>query len=257
MSNADGIMIFDKPFIDDIDAVGKWEYFDLIKSENDFDPVDPKSKIFERGHKVIYFMPSGQAYWIYDGWTKGFLYTHAGGDEPVICNRYTLRDVDGEFYMLLEYFDDSECCDNFGNVVPEINVLKKVSSEIYTTREIGRFDDIDLPFIMDEAVIGSWVTIDFVSKIDAFDPDTEIDFKLYLKSIIFNEDGTTKRVYDDDEWTDRWTHGKLIDTSRKTAASYELKSINGKDYLFVEWKMGNYQYGGCDPEYYVLVRSGG
>ena len=242
------IMIFDKPFINDNDVIGKWEYYDLINSENDFDPKNSQIKPYKRGHKVIYFMPNGQAYWIYDGWTKGFLYTHAGGDEPVICNKYTLRNIDGDLYMLLEYFTDSN------DEIPEINVLIKTSSKKYSKLEIGRYDNIDLPFVVDEAVIGSWVTIDFVANIDDFDPDTKIDSKLHLKSIVFNDDGTTKRVYDDDEWSDKWTCGKLIDIRRSTAASYDLRVINGIDYLFVEWKMGNYQYGGRDPEHYVLVR---
>jgi len=30
----------------------------------------------------------------------------------------------------------------------------------------------------------------------------------------------------------------------------------GEEYLFVEWKMGNYQYGGFAPEYYVLIKDG-
>jgi len=248
MNISDEIMIFDKPFVNDDEVIGKWEYFDFVKSESDFNINNVKTKDIDKGHKVIYFMPGGQAYWIYDGWTKGFLYTHAGGDEPVVCNKYSLRNINGDLYMFLEYFDDS------GTGIPEINVLKKVSSMIYTTHEIGRYDDIDLPFITDEVVIGSWKTVGFVSKINDFDPDVEPDFKLFLKSVTFNEDGTTKRIYDDDEWVDKWTKGKLIDTNRKTAASYEHKLINGKEYLFIEWKMGNYQYGGKDPEYYVLVR---
>ena len=241
-------MIFDKPFVNDADVIGKWEYYDIIRSIDDFDIDNPKHKTYTRGHKVIYFMPNGKPYWIYDGWTKGFLYTHAGGDEPIVCNKYTLRDIRNELYMFLEYYDDST------NGIPEINVLKKVSGKEYSTSEIGRFDDIDLPFINDKAVLGKWKTVGFVSKIKDFDPESETNFKLYLKSLIFFEDGTTTRIYYDDEWVDRWTMGKLIDTSRKTAANYEIKHVNGNEYLFVEWRMGNYQFGGCDPEYYVFTR---
>ena len=242
------VMIFDKPFVEDNDVIGEWEYIDLVKSEDDFSIDNIKNKEFIRGHKVIYFMPGGQPYWIYDGWTKGFLYTHAGGDEPVICNRYVLREINNDLFMFLEYFEDTE------DGIPEINVLKKVSSKIFTSRDIGRYDDVNLPFVPDKDVTGKWKTISFVSKIGDFDPESGYDSKLYMKSIIFNADGTTKRIYDDDEWVDKWTKGKLIDTSRETVASYERKIINSKEYLFIEWKMGNYQFGGRDPEYYVLIK---
>jgi len=248
MNNTTEIMIFDKPFVNDIDVLGKWEYYDIISSIDDFDVDNLKYKDYSRGHKVIYFMPNGQSYWIYDGWTKGFLYTHAGGDEPIVCNKYTLRETRNELYMFLEYYEDTT------NGVPEINVLRKVSGKEYNKNEIGRFDDIDLPFIVDKAVLGKWKTVDFVSKINDFDPESKPDFKLYLKSLVFVEDGTAIRMYDDDEWADRWTKGKLIDTSRKTAANYERREISGREYLFVEWRMGNYQFGGCDPEYYVYIR---
>lgn len=32
------------------------------------------------------------------------------------------------------------------------------------------------------------------------------------------------------------------------------ENIGWKEYLFMEWKMGNYIYGGMEPEHYVFKR---
>ena len=85
------IMVNNMPFINDDDVIGKWEYYDLIQSEEHFDFNKPKSKIKNKGFKEIYFLHNGQKYWIFEGWTKGFLFTHYGGYEPVNCNKYTIK----------------------------------------------------------------------------------------------------------------------------------------------------------------------
>ena len=54
---------------------------------------------------------------------------------------------------------------------------------------------------------------------------------------------------------DRWTKGTLLLQKRHTAPSYELRDVEGKEYLFMEWKMGNYVFGGKEPSYYVLERA--
>ena len=39
-----------------------------------------------------------------------------------------------------------------------------------------------------------------------------------------------------------------------TAERYEIKEINGDEYLFLQHKSGDYTYGGCEPMLYVLRR---
>jgi hypothetical protein len=46
----------------------------------------------------------------------------------------------------------------------------------------------------------------------------------------------------------------LLDARNETAEAYSVKNINGKDYLFVEWKSGDYTFGGRKPYWYVFVR---
>lgn len=250
--NADdnlGFMVNNMPFINDDDVIGKWKYYDIIQSEEQFVFNKTKSKIANKGFREIYFLPNGQKYWIFEGWTKGFLFTHFGGDEPVNCNKYTIRKINNEMYMFLEVYADTSKGEE-----PYINVLKKVSSPKYDLSEIGRRDNIDLPFVMDENIIGLWKSVDVVDNISDFIVNEPKLTTLWLKSVCFNEDGTVVRIYDNDEWHDFWTKGVLIDKKKATASAYKIKLINNKEYLFIEWKMGNYSYGGVKPEYFVFER---
>ena len=50
-------------------------------------------------------------------------------------------------YMFLDYCDDPST-----EAKPYINVLKKVSDQVYALSEIGVHDNTDLPFIVDENI---------------------------------------------------------------------------------------------------------
>ena len=40
----------------------------------------------------------------------------------------------------------------------------------------------------------------------------------------------------------------------KTASAYEIVMIDGKEYLFREWKTGDYSFGGGRVYWYVFTR---
>lgn len=233
------------PFINDDDVIGKWEYFDIVNSEEEFNANKATSIYRDKGFKEIYFLPNGEKYWIFEGWTNGLLFTHYGGDEPIICNNYKIKKINNDLYMFLEVKADEK---------PYINILKKTSDKKYVITEIGVRDNIDLPFIMDKNVIGLWKAVDFIHDIIDFNPTSQKSDVLWLKSICFNRDGTAIREYSDEIWYGNWTKGKLIDKKKVTASAYEIKLIDNKEYLFLEWKMGNYVYGGAKPDYYVFER---
>lgn len=245
------ILINDMPFINDEDVIGKWEYYDIIQSEEQLDISRVNPMIDNKGFKEIYFLPDGQKYWIFEGWTKGFLFIHYGGDEPVIYNPYKIKKINDDLYMFLEVNADS-----LNGEKPYINILKKTSAKRYAISEIGVHDNIDLPFIMDENVLGLWKSVDFVYSIGDFNVNSPKTSTLWLKSICFNNDGTAAREYSDETWHGSWTNGILIDKKKATASAYEIRLFDDKEYLFLEWKMGNYVYGGTQPEYYVFERSG-
>lgn len=111
-------------------------------------------------------------------------------------------------------------------------------------------DNIDVPFIDDEKIHGTWTSVDIVKDISLFSPGKSKLFKgeLYLKEISFNPEGATDFNYF------KWTRGKLIHIGDKTAADYYIKNINGNDYLFLEWKSGDYIFAHKKPKFYVLER---
>lgn len=131
-------------------------------------------------------------------------------------------------------------------------IFIKESSVQYKKELLGNHDNVDLPFVYDENVIGLWKSVAFVDEIKDFDPNS-IGENLYLESILFNPDGTAIQKYMDEEWYDKWTKGFVLNLHRITAASYEIHTIDGKQFLFMEWKMGNYIYGGIKPSIYVFA----
>lgn len=119
-----------------------------------------------------------------------------------------------------------------------------------TTTETAKriVDKIDYPFVDDPRLIGSWETVDFVDDPADFKPggrQTKND--LYLKSMSCGPNGQT-----DGPW--RWTKGLIIHPGDKTAAAYNIETLDGADYLFFEWKSGDVTMRGMKPKYYVLKK---
>ena len=48
--------------------------------------------------------------------------------------------------------------------------------------------------------------------------------------------------------------GFVLNDKEMTAEEYQIKSISGKDFLFVQHKSGDYFYGGMTPHWYVFER---
>ena len=227
-------------FINDEAAIGKWKNIGRIDDTKSLslERLNDKSGEFED----LYFLPNGEDYWIFEGWTKGILLIHYGGDEPVITYRYDIHSFDGKAYLFLRLDNKTE-------------VFVKADSNRYEKATLGNHDNIDMPFVHDDKVIGKWLSVGFGGRelLENFSPDMKYD-GLYLKSIEFFADGKLTQKYMDDVWHDRWTKSFILNRHRTTAASYEIREINGSDYLFMEWKMGNYIYGGMKPDYYVFAR---
>lgn len=225
-------------FISDIDVIGKWKNIGWLEdlTKIDFDNLNDKDGEFED----IYFLPNGEPYWIFEGWTKNTLYIHYGGDEPILSYNYEIKNKNGKKYLLL-YFEE------------KVEVFIQINDNIYSKETLGNHDNIDLPFVFDEKIIGSWRSVGFVDEIENFNPSEKYD-GLYLKSIDFFTDGNAIQHYSDEDWHDKWTNGFLINLHRATTAAYEIKTVDGFEFLFLEWKMGNYIYGGQKPKYYVFSK---
>lgn len=232
----------DLPFVNDEEVVGKWEIIGISEER----PALGGKK------RELYFLPGGERYWCFL-WTKGKLMYDDGVCTSV--NDYTLERRDGELFMTvaLKSYDYPK------SGKTENVTLRRVDNIRYTKEEIARKDRIDLPFVRDDRVLGHWAAFDFIRDRKDFDPNRSSGSRnFYFKEIEFFENGSCTSVYGDEtiRGDDKqvWTKGYVLRKWNSTACAYEIEWSGEREYLIIEWKSGDYRWGGCDTDYYVFVR---
>ncbi|WMJ85536.1 M56 family metallopeptidase [Anaerocolumna sp. MB42-C2] len=268
----------DYPFVDDKDAVGKWETVDFVADIDDFN-VNKTS--WQGGPYLlsINLLPDGQmtqpvvvgetsdettpVNWL--TWTKGYIIHH--GDKT--AGKYVIKDIDGSQYMFWEWKSGDY---TIRGMKPKYYVFKKVPAG--STEEIVNFkenitsqrieDKIDYPFVDDKEAVGKWETVDFIADIDDFNVNqTSWQGDPYLLSINLLPDGQMTQPVAVGETSDEttpvnwltWTKGYIIHHGDKTAGKYVIKEIDGSQYMFWEWKSGDYTIRGMKPYYYVFKKA--
>ena len=242
------------PFVNDPDAIGRWKFLDSVPSEEQFSYGNKKS---DQGAWLdnLYFLPGGEWFWVITGWTKGYLFTaHESNPKYTYRLKYTIREVDEKKLMFVEmkhYGTESR------GGMPEILVYEKVDDREYTKKDIRIRDNTDYPFITDDNVIGKWTVRDIVRKAEDFDAAKQSYSKenLFFLSVEFLADGKCIHTTKQQESCLKWTKGLILNKASETTPAYEIKTIDGKDYLFVEWKSGDYQFGGRKPAWYIFTRA--
>lgn len=241
------------PFIDDPEVVGKWEIIGVYAVKEDFYDNQFCEKEFYGGDiKNIYFLPNGERYWAYS-WTKGYLIDQ--GYFGTVYNAYETEEIDDNLYMFISLREHEYC--HGGK--PTCLVLKKVDSNQYSADSIAKKDDINKPFVNDERIIGKWSAHSFLGSKSEFPSAEEPIEDLYFKEIEFFHGGSCRCVYEDGAFegddTVTWTKNYLLRKWNWSACEYEIRTVNEKEYMIIEWKSGDYRYGGFDTNYYVFVRS--
>ncbi len=239
------------PFVNDENVVGKWEIIGIYAVKEDFyDHLFCVKNFYGEEQKYLYFLPDGERYWAFS-WTKGYLNT------PV-NNEYETEQIGDELFMFVnlkeyEYTRGGK---------PTCLVLKKIDSNRYTAEEIAEKDNTDLPFVSDDYVIGTWKAHSFLGYLwDKGDFSTEAESleELYFKEVTFFPDGNCRVVYEDavfeGDKTVTWTKNYLLRHWNWSACEYEIRTVDNFDYLIVEWKSGDWRYGGYDTNYYVFTRA--
>jgi DNA-binding transcriptional MerR regulator len=231
------------PFENDERVIGRWEFIATVDKKEDFKPGNKYGN--ETIYEELYFLPDGGEYWGFS-WTKGYIKILFGAGLIV---PYELDEVDGQIFMFVDY-------PYYGGTW----VLKQTDKERHTKYSIAINDNIDLPFVDDPQVHGKWTSVDFVGEIAKFNPDKRHWREtLFFKSAEFLPDGQVKKQFEgrDGTWDCRWTKGTTLAKSGETstAPAYEIHNIGGTDYLFLEWKSGDYIWGKRKPSYYVFKRA--
>lgn len=245
------------PFTDDPEVVGKWTLCGMLRNEKDLSSVVelPPRAIF----KELIFMPGGAPVWSYF-WTKGVLYTTSHRYDFSVPNPYRTLRRDGEHYMIIR-FASEERLDRAEDAIPIL--YRQVDTVAYSEDQIRpHIDRVDYPFVEDSAVSGMWRVLDFVQRVEDFDPahlqtqkrflsTTNLNFLprgMCVKTVRSTVNGkVANRVM-------HYTKGLVLNRTSMTAEEYIIKTIEGKDYLLVQHKSGDYSYGGFEPHWYVFER---
>jgi len=240
------------PFENDEKVIGRWEILGEYNNRMEFD-LDNKLPQSDIGNKnrEIYFLPDGERYWCYS-WTNGKLLINDG--ESSYVNEYSVERQSKGLYM----FINLKSYDYLHSGRTTLLVLRQLDKKSYNADEIARKDNIDMPFADDKNVIGKWKAVGFVQSKEDFSPANEATDIFYFKEIEFLPDGECVSVYGDEVISSRnmqeWTNGYVLRKWNKTACAYEIKNIGGTDYLFIEWKSGDYRWGGFETDYYVFEK---
>ena len=138
-------------------------------------------------------------------------------------------------------------------------IAATLSVTTLATEYVRRIDDITYTFKNDKEVLGPWTVVDFVEKESDFKPGrTRWQGGNYLRLMNFHENGTVSMVIEQDGEVMEslsclmWTKKHVISEVDKTNSEYTIKEIDGKNYMFFEWKSGDYSFRGQEPSMYVL-----
>lgn len=215
-----------KPFINDELATGKWSYECSAISKEAYKKGD-SYKDEDALMQELYFLPEGKGYWIFDRWTKGVLYHFSG-----TTYKYDIEDEK----LFVEVTNEN-------NEYEITLIFKKVDNKEYSVEEIERKDDTDLEFVLDEEAVGSFEAIDYVSIEDKEKYIPSKKDNLFLKGLTITSNGECFKEYSNGNIDKiKWTKDYIL--SKSLASNYIIKNIDNEKYLIMDWKSGDYVYGG-------------
>lgn len=240
------------PFENDDAAIGKWESIGEYAVKEDFyEDLESRRNWYYAYPQVLYFLPEGTRYWCY-GWTKGKLLLKTGDTASV--NEYEIEERNGEVFMYISF----KSFEYRKGGAPKILVLRQIDRKKYTADELAKKDNTDMPFVDDPKVHGKWKVFDFIRTKEEFSPTGSDNPPIFFKEIEFFADGNCTSLYGEKQISDAnmqvWTKGYVLRKWNATACAYEILTVNGQDYLIMEWKSGDYRWGGYPTDYYVFTR---
>ncbi len=215
-----------KTFVNDEQAIGKWKLIGLSNSKEEF----KNGKLLDEniGIKELYLMDKGLEYWVIF-WTKNIIYIK---NEP-----YNYEIEDNKLYLYLTgLYSDEE----------KVAIYEKVDSNHYTVEEIMIKDNTDVPFVEDNELVGLWNCAGLVDELNDFDSKNMETENLFLKNLsVFPNENISLTFYNDKSKVISYTKGYIKNLCfDNTMCAYKIEKVNNKEYLIVEWKSGDYVFGG-------------
>lgn len=231
-----------KTFINDKKAIGKWELIGVSTTKE-----NAKKHIFENGKfidiKELYLLENGEKYWIIS-WSKNYIY---------IKGKENTYEIDGKYmYIEILYPEDKS--------LYMVAVYEKVNNKKYTQNEIRKKDKFDGYYREDYRIIGFWKIIDFLKIGQRFNYrkiKNGQDFELERITVNPIENQVIAYINKKTKIL-KYTKNSILNlVYPDTKCHYEYKRINGKEYLFLEWKTEDYIFNKKIDGYYVLEKIGG
>lgn len=255
----------DLPFVEDPQVIGKWEAVDYVDKINDFDPGSKSYKeelfltnlVFIQSGKMLDSFEKGNLYYSSSKWTNGVIIN----SEIQIASKYEIKEIDGSKYLFMEWKSGDYI---FRFMKPKYYVFKQVDAEDYSNFEPTIIaDNIDYEFVNNPEMLGIWKSVDFVNRMDDFEPgkqqyQDDLEVGLFVKELNIQENGEIAFKFIDDTTSSKvpsWTGDLILNHKSKTASKCTIKEIDGETYMFFEWKSGDYRNRGMKPKYYVLQKA--
>jgi DNA-binding transcriptional MerR regulator len=167
----------------------------------------------------------------------------------LVCNK---NDIDNAYSSLLKNLEENNCqiigafyeiYHDDGTVELKVPVYR-LKQRSKTTRK----DDINLPFEDDPEVIGYWQVIDYLPTKEHFNINKiKYTGEKLFKEFYFLPNGQRY-------WCFGWTKGYMLCSSGDgdTCDKYETFSLDGENYMYLEFKTGDYIFRNGLPEYMIL-----
>ncbi|MBQ9745811.1 MAG: MerR family transcriptional regulator [Clostridia bacterium] len=240
-------------FENDPEAVGRWVLCGELTDEETLDVRKAETKTFHE----LYFLPKGAAWWMFF-WSKGVLYRMVDSN-MVVSDRYEIFERGGEKYMVIDWSLLKWNSGGYPSAEGEIRLLyRQAEAREFSASEAQVCKDaVDLPFVPDEELTGTWEVCDLVRTPDSFDPKKPQSERSFLAQEYLNvkENGVCLRKYEKREaFKLTYTRGFILNRMLHTAEKYVIREIRGEKYLIVEHKSGDYIYGGEIKYYYVFKK---
>jgi hypothetical protein len=117
-----------------------------------------------------------------------------------------------------------------------------------------RRDNTEFPFAPDPRLQGTWKGFAFAKGFTAEIPKQISDVKWLKKIEVFPDGRLDLHAEDGRERHFKWTNGFIYFSGR--AMKYEIKKIQNKEYLFLEWKSDlDWALLRMPPDTFILVRN--
>lgn len=103
--------------------------------------------------------------------------------------------------------------------------------------ELSRKDDWSV-YIEPDKIIGEWTVLNLVEEENQFDPNEQATRDFWLKSIRFYDEIASFNTGEGYSGGSSWVDDHIV--LDEAAMGFMIQEIDGAEYLFLEWKSGDY-----------------